>query len=236
MSTATARVLHAYDYRRDELPADVAPWTRSQLEHRLLAAAGAVFRGKDVRVDTRRAAVLLGVSERTLRRWLHGSPDEVVGMSAGSRAAVWAALRPSAKKVRQEALDRAYARDAIRQIGLPPRRRRVPKEWVDRGWLDQHMVAVIDIPSAHAKQVTFARMDHRPLQRMQRRGELVDFTVVDTRFHATVLVGAVLELVEPWRVKLAGRWTKQGPGQGWMVDDQAPTVDLAALAVTNDLR
>ena len=69
-----------------------------------------------------------------------------------------------------------------------------------------------------------------------RRGQLVHFAVVDTRFHAVLLVGAVLELVDPWRVKLASQWTKQGPGQGWMVDDQAPAIDLAAVAVTNDLR
>lgn len=217
-----------------ELPAVLPQWTRAQLSHRLVAAAGTTKNLEHINSD--RAAKLLGVSTRTLRRWLHGEPNDVVGMAARSRAAVWTALRPSAKKQRQEVLNRSYARDALRRIALPARRRRLPEAWGEQGWLDQHMVAVIDIPRANALQVTFARMDHRPLQRMQRRGQLVDFTVVDTRFHATLLVGAVLELVDPWRVKLAGQWTKQGPGQGWMVDDQAPVIDLAAVAVTNDLR
>lgn len=208
-------------------------WTRAQLSRRLVAAGGTT---KNLgHINAERTAKLLGVSTRTLRRWLHGDPDDVVGMAPRSRAAVWAELRPSNKRLHQEDLDRSYAREALRRLALPARRRRLPPAWAKQGWLDQHMVAILDIPQANAVQVTFARMDRRPLQRMKRRGDLIDSTVVETRFHATLLAGAVLELVDPWRVKLSDQWTKQGSGQGWMVDDQAPTIDLAALAVTNDL-
>lgn len=212
---------------------ELSQWTRSQLSRRLIAAGGTTRNLEHI--NTERTAKLLGVSTRTLRRWLHGDPDDVVGMAPRSRAAVWAELRPSDKRLHQEDLDRAYAREALRRLEFPSRRRQLPAAWAKQGWLDQHMVAILDIPRANALQVTFARMDPRPLQRMQRRGDLVDSAVVATRFHATLLAGAVLELVDPWRVKLADQWTKQGSGQGWMVDDQAPTVDLAGLAVTNDL-
>ena len=207
-------------------------WTRLQLEHRLIAAAG---EGNRVgQVDNGAAAYLLGVSTRTLRRWLHGAPDQVVGMSAKSRAAVWAALRPTEKRLEQERLDRRYAIEAVHQLALPKRRRRIPPAWIEQQWLDPHIVAILDLPYAQAHQIAFARMEGRPLSRLKNRGKMLDFRVVPTRFHATLLVGAVLEVVDPWRVVLARQWTKQGPGQGWMAAE-APQVSLDELAVTNDL-
>lgn len=214
-------------------------WTRGQLEHRLVAAAG---RSRGVLYDERRgpntavAGKYLGISERTVRRWLVGDPDEVVGMRPASREAVHLRLRPSERKLQQEQLDRAYALEALAELRLPKRRQRIPDAWRDEGWLAPHMVAVLDKPYLHARQITALRIGERNLQRMNHRGQVLSFTEVPTWFHATVLLAAALEAVDVWRVRVPRSFLKyqQGENHCWMAD--APEVNLGPLAVTNGLR
>lgn len=219
------------DHQVHWTPQGQPAWTRTQLEHRLIAAAGQTRTGH---VNSTAAGKLVGVSERTVRRWLLGKPHEIVGMKASSREAVYHHLRPSPRKLQQEHLDREYAAEALAEVGLPRRRRRIPEIWQDQQWLDPHLVAVLDRPSIHVRQITVARMDHRPMQRMRNRGQLLDFTEVPTRFHATLLVAEVLELVDVWRVQVPRQAVTQGHAQCWMAD--APALDVGRIAVTNGLR
>lgn len=214
-------------------------WTRAQLEHRLVAAAG---RSRGVLHDERRgpntavAGKYLGISERTVRRWMVGDPDEVVGMRTHSREAVYRRLRPSERKIQQEHLDRVYALEALAELRLPKRRQRIPEAWREQGWLETHMVAVLDKPYLHARQITALRIDHRNLQRMNNRGKVLSFTEVPTWFHAAVLLAAALEEVDVWRVRVPRSFLKYQQGENYCWTADAPEVDLGPLAVTNGLR
>lgn len=203
-------------------------WTQAELERRLIAVAG---RTRTRHVNSTAAGKALGVSERTVRRWLERDPDAVVGMKPANAERVFHQLRPSARKLHQEQLDKDYAVEAITTLSIPSRRRRMPAAWKDRQWVEPHLVAVLDRSHVHLRQVTVARVDHRPLQRMHNRGQLLDSVEVPTRFHATVLMAAVLEAVDHWRVQT--QLVSQGNTQCWV--DDAPAVDLRQLAVTNDL-
>jgi hypothetical protein len=84
------------------------------------------------------------------------------------------------------------------------------------------------------RQVAVSRVGDRTVHEMRRRGQVVDFTVVDTRFHATVLTHALLRRLDPWRIQLPAGLVKQGHTQAWTTD--APTIDLGYLSVTEGVR
>lgn len=204
-------------------------WTREQLQYRLLVRFGPDRHGD---VDQSAVQQALGVSRRTLRRWLHGDPNQVVGMMGANRSKVHLALLPSERTLRQEKLDEDYARQALK--GLARRRRRgILPAWREQRWLEPHLVAVIEHRSTGLRQVAVARTDGR-VDQLKRRGELVDFVEVPTRFHATLLVAAVLEVITPWRVVAAKSLIGQGNTIAWSPD--APVVDLSAIAFERELR
>lgn len=204
-------------------------WIRDQLTDRLLIRFGSDRVGH---VDQAATQVGLGVSRRTLRRWLHGDPNAVVGMTAANRARVHQMLLPSARAMRQEQLDAEYARQAVQ--GLRRRRRRgIQPAWRQQRWLEPHLVGIIEHPDPLLRQVAVARTDGR-INQLKRRGELLDFLEVPTRFDATLLVTAVLNEVNPWRVVAGKTVVGQGNTVSW--SGEAPAVDLAAIAFTQDLR
>lgn len=263
-------------------------WSDAQLRRRLMAGCGIrVTRPGDPSrrhgvvdaatgvtwvLDVPAAAKVVGVSARTIQRWLSSLepttwavPEATPGssttqaaatakrpvpvrMRAASRQRVWASLRPSERRLRQEDLDLAYALEAIRTLS----RKRAPKvvreqisEWAEDGWLQPHMVAILGVPLVGAWQLTLARLDGRPLEELVRRsgypGVGERFTEVPTRFHARALVQLALREVDPWRVRLAKPLARQGHTWAWTDDAGAGRagdagVDLGALAVTNRLR
>lgn len=210
------------------LPA-LPPWTREQLQYRLLVRFGPDRHGE---VDQVAVQQTLGVSRRTLRRWLHGDPADVVGMMGANRAKVHAALLPSERALRQEKLDEDYARQAVR--GLARRRRRgILPAWREQRWLEAHLVAVLEHRPTGLRQIAVARTDGR-VDQLKRRGEMLDFVEVPTRFDATLLVAAVLEVITHWRVVAAKSLVGQGNTIAWSPD--APAVDLSAIAFERELR
>lgn len=205
-------------------------WTVKQLAGVLALSYGSGPRGGP---DTAAAAVALGVSRRTVQRWLHGSNRQLARIP-GDR--VRAITQPAAMVLRQEKQAAVFARDAIIRIALP-KGRGVDAVWREQRWLEQHLVAVLEVPVApgvRVRQATISRGHTRSMQALRRRGEIGDFTVVPTRFHATVLVHEVLLRVQPWRVlPLAGTVTA-GRTQTWLAT--APGVDLDQLGTRLGLR
>ena len=57
---------------------------------------------------------------------------------------------------------------------------------------------------------------------------------VGSRFHGTALVHELLQLLDGWRVVVPPRLVRQGYSKCWTSD--APSVDVAALAVARGLR
>lgn len=202
----------------DQLTGGQPDWTREQWEHALRVRFGP---GRGGRVNTAAVAAAAGVSRRTVQRWL-------AGRIPPARAARLAGLvRPSVDTLAREATTaRAARRDlaavtAGRGMGLK-------QGWVTRRWTEPHIVAVVDVPALGVRQVTTARAGPDRTPTLTRRGEVVDLTVVPSRFHATVLAHQVLADVDPWRVEAGAGQVAQGLTQVWLAD--APATHLARTA------
>lgn len=205
-------------------------WTVKQLAEVLALSYGAGPRGEP---DTAATAAALGVSRRTVQRWLHGSNRQLAKIPADRLTQI---TRPDPLVLRQETQAATYARNAIARIALP-KGRGVLEVWQVQRWLEPHLVAVLDVtvaPGVLVRQATISRGHTKSMQALRRRGQIADFTVVPTRFHATVLVHELLTLVGPWRVLPKVGTVKAGRTQTWSVT--APVVDLDQLAVTHGLR
>ncbi|MCX5046250.1 hypothetical protein OG921_24060 [Aldersonia sp. NBC_00410] len=210
--------------RPDEVPAGPV-WTRGRVAQLLRDCYGQTARGA---VDVAAVARVENVSTRTVRRWIAGS-DEA---PAAIPAARLAALTTGGAAVEKHAAAKAeYAREAIRAIALPKGRGILPP-WKRDGWLDQHLVMVLDLHAGPWRQVVLTRGGGRALTELRRRGEPIDVTTVATRFHADVLVHEVMNRMAPWQIQ--ARFMTKGRGQTWSED--APKVDLSVLAVELGLR
>ncbi len=211
-------------------PASGPRWTVRQLAGVLALSYGASPAGGP---DTAAAAVALGVSRRTVQRWLHGSNRQRAKIPGERLLQI---TLPTPQVLRQEELAADYAREAIARIALP-KDRGVEDAWRVQRWLEQHLVAVLEVevtPGVVLRQVTVSRGHSKSLQALRRRGAIADFTVVPTRFHATVLVHELLARVQPWRVLPMPGTVAVGRTQTWSAT--APVLDLGQLAVSLGLR
>lgn len=205
-------------------------WTVKQLAGVLALSYGS---GPGGGPDTAAAAVALGVSRRTVQRWLHGSNRQLARIPADRVRAI---TQPAPMVLRQESQAAGFARDAIIRIALP-KGRGVDPVWREQRWLEQHLVVVLEVavaPGVRVRQATISRGHTRSMQALRRRGEIADFTVVGTRFHATVLVHELLDRVGPWRVLPRDGVVAAGRTQTWLAT--APEVDLDQLGTGLGLR
>lgn len=213
-----------------ESPGAGPRWTVKQLAAVLSLSYGTGPRGGP---DTAAAAEKLGVSRRTVQRWLHGTNRQRAQIPADRLAQI---TRPDPLVLRQETQAADFAREAIARIALP-KGRGIDEAWRVQRWLEPHLVAVLEvalIPGVLVRQVTVSRGHTKSMQALRRRGQIADFTVVPTRFHATVLVHELLTQVGPWRVLPQMGTVAVGRTQTWSMS--APVVDLDQLAVAHGLR
>jgi hypothetical protein len=202
-------------------------WTRKRLEMMLRTCYGETERGG---VDVAVVAMACGVSTRTVRRWLSGTNRQLAAIPSPRLAQLRLPAPDSELRSQQQA---DYARDAITSIALPKGRGILPA-WRDRGWLDTHVVAIVDLAGKPWRQVVISNGSARSMKEFRRRGSIVDLTTLPTRFHGVVLAHEVLQEVEPWRVHPRSEILPQGRTQVW--SDDAPAVDLAVLAVARELK
>lgn len=181
-------------------------------------------------VDVAAVAESVGVSTRTVQRWLAGNNR---CKAAIPHSRLVQLFRPPADTQRRSQQGADYAREAITKIALPKGRGIVPS-WRTRGWLEPHVVAVLDLHGLPLRQVLISNGTSRSMADIRRRGEIVDVTTVPTRFHATVLVHELLLKIGPWQVLPTVETLQQGRTQVWA--DDAPTIDLSVLAVSSSLR
>lgn len=202
-------------------------WTRSRAKRVLTLCTSPT----GTELDTAAAAQLVGRSRRTVQRWLHGHPNSLVPPAA--RQVLIDATGPTDQTLRREEYASRYARQAVERRSIA-RGKTVLTEWKEQGWLDEHLVMLLSHPAARLLQVASAKFSTRQLREMRRRGTILDVTTVAGRFEATLLVNRTLELVGPWRVRIAPSRVRQGATQVWLAD--APAVNLDQLAVTAGLR
>jgi hypothetical protein len=198
-------------------------WTHARLMRVMLLRFGASPRGH---VNVHAAGQAMGVSPRTVQRWLAGSSGRALAHIPHTRLEqLIALLMPSQETLRDEAQTAAYARKAIKQLRLP-RDRGVLPSWKVRRWTEPHLVVVLAIKDAGIRQLAVTRAGAKSHDELAKRGKIIDFEVVPSRFHATVLVHEVLTELGPWRFQAHLGDVKQGRTQAWL--DDAPATSLAA--------
>lgn len=204
-------------------------WTREQLEVALRIAFGAGPRGGP---DTAAAAAALGVSRRTVQRYLHRDEQRRAALPTGRLEQIRHAMRPDPESLRQEQIAERYARTAISRIAEQDGPGVLPA-WRERRWLEPHLVAVLELPEVGLRQVAISRAQDKALTALRKRGKVLSHATVPSRFHATVLASAVLKKVGPWRIQTPPGQVKQGRTQTWSAN--APRVSVSRLAVTPGL-
>lgn len=178
-------------------------------------------------VDVSAVAEGFGVTRRSVYRWMAGRDGRTTPHIPHSRLDQ---LRfPPADVQRREAQAASIAREVITGLELP-RGRGLNPMWEQRRWTEPHLVAVLDLdgPGVGLRQAAVTRGTPRSLQELRRRGNVADFTMVPTKFHATVLVAELLALNEAWRLYPGANRVTLARTQVWSAD--APEVDLATLA------
>lgn len=206
-------------------------WTRARLERVMCLRFG--FGYDPASPDTAAAAAAMGVTRRTVQRWLHADHGRSVAhIPPKRREQLIELLQPAAETLAREEQQARYARKAIDGLRLP-RKMGIKPAWEKQRWLEPHRVAVLEIPVGHLKirQMAIARDEPSRVAELTRRGKVVDEATVPTRFHATVLVHQVLTEMAPWRFQAGGDQVTQGFTQAWMVEPSTPKTHLSTAAL-----
>lgn len=182
--------------------------------------------GPGGRPDTTAAATAMGVSRRTIQRWLHARHGRSMAHIPPARLdQLITLLAPSEETLAAEAVQLAYARKALAKLDLPHGMGILPS-WKKQRWLEPHLVVILEIPVRHLKirQVTVGRNTDQKYAEFAKRGHVLDHLIVPTRFHATVLTHRLLEQLGPWRFQAGASQVTQGFTMAWFAD--APTAGL----------
>lgn len=203
-------------------------WTRARLMRVLKLRYGQNRLGH---VNTAAAAEGMGVSPRTMQRWLAGRTGrQVAHLPPARREQLVELLTPSAERVRDEQREADYARRALEQAQRPDG---ILPSWSERGWMEPHQVLLLAVRSLGVRQLAINRVSAPRSETLRRRGEVLSTLVVPTRFHATAVLRQVLQDVQPWRFQTSPSQVRQGMTQCWL--DDAPPVDLPEVLARLDL-
>jgi len=187
----------------------------------------------DLRLPVGVLATELGISARTVRRWVHAAGTDMPAMGTQRWERIRQLLTPPPSQTRQECLDSAYALEAITTITSPDPDD-VASGWRTRRWLEPHLVSTVALPAVGVLQLAIARAEPDRVTPLKRRGDLTDFTVVPTKFHATLLANQVLSSLAGWRIQPHPQRLPTGRSRCWA--DDAPSLDLAAAATSLGVR
>ncbi len=185
------------------------PWEDGRLG-RVLSLAYDAF-GKRGHVDAVRVSDRFGVAPGTVRRWVRE------GLPARRKAEFAALVMPADPSLEQERRESAYAREALADIyglGGP-----VNPAWKKQGWLEPHVLAVVELSrlGVCAPRIARADGDQKTRERMRAGGGvIVDQDVFPNRFAAQVAKGELLALVAEWRVVLPHGLISRGRTETWL--------------------
>lgn len=202
-------------------------WTRARLERAMRLRFGSHRGG----VDRVAVAAAMGVTPRTVQRWLHTKHGRSIAPIPSARLEQFLQLlRPDSEQLVREAQQARYAAHAVRGLGLG-RGRGIKKAWQQQRWLEPHAVVVLEVKLGDLKirQLTTVRQDR--LAALDRRGgRVVDAATVPTRFHATLLVHETLTELAPWRFHATPGQVAQAFTQAWIVEPSTPRTHLKTAA------
>ncbi len=137
-----------------------------------------------------------------------------------------ARVLPNDPALEQEVRELAYAREALVDIyglGGP-----VNPAWKEQGWLEPHVLAVVQLERLGVCVPRIARADGDQKTRERMRaggGVIIDQDVFPNRFAAQVAKGELLAEVAAWRVILPHGAINRGRTETWLLE--APRHRLA---------
>ena len=110
----------------------------------------------------------MGVSRRTVQRWLHAHTADPWPTSPRRLDQLIELLRPAKKTRPKEAQQARYATKAIGGLHLP-RKMGIKPAWEQQRWLEQHIVAVLEVKvhQLRIRQLATARVGHKQGERPQ---------------------------------------------------------------------
>ena len=195
-------------------------WTRARLERVLFVRYGPAPRGG---LNMKAAAEDLGVSARTIYRWLD-TPDGRfrANIPTPRLEALIDGMLPSAATLDDEVFQLQNYRTGVADWNARPRRTK--PEWKAQGWLAKHQVSLIKIPGLPLHQVVATAVASRSYEVLHRRGQLVDSVIVPTRMHAHVMAYQLLRDYHEWRIHAPVDAVKRGRTWCWFAD--APKTKL----------
>lgn len=194
------------------------PWAGPRVGRVISFAAGGTF-GRHGRVNAETAARRFGVTAGTVRRWARE------GIPVKRLAAIEAKILPAPDALEQELRELEYAREALRDLaglGAP-----VNPAWRERGWLQPHILAVVQIEHIGVclARITRAEGDTRSRGRLRDGGGVViEQEVFPNRFAAQVAKGELLTHLADWRVVMPEGFVARGRTEAWLMEAQRPSL------------
>lgn len=166
------------------------------------------------------------VSQRTVQRWIR-DVDGVAGIPAKQLDAILARWRPRRRTVHREELAQAQTVKKIERSGLGRGRGNL-REYGDQGWLEQHLVLVIEDNDRPLRRIAVVRDDAAIRRRAARGGHIVDVVIASSKFTGDAMRHQILQAVQPWRLELTGRKVPRGHTQVWLASAPLPPTPLQA--------
>lgn len=185
-------------------PSPAPLWSPEMLRDAMMVVYGPnkTRTGPDLRV----AAEALSRAPRTVRRWLRRSDESGAAAIPADRFAVLLeSTRPRTLVLEDEESKLVYHREMLTWLSLP-RQRGIPEGHRTAGWLEPHVVTVVDLPAVPLRLATFTRVDRVTIPpttvRVTNRGmcPVVAYATCPNRYAAMVVKILLLRAVDPWRV------------------------------------
>jgi transposase-like protein len=230
-AAAAALGLRPESVRRWTVRAPAAQRARSYL-HGLLHTVVDTDQNRAGGVNVAAAAAALDVSEATIRRWLR-TPDDAghPALPASHLEQLLTLIRPTARTRLQDEMDADQAHKALDRLNLGRGGGGMIGQYDATGWLEPHLVMILDVPGTGLRRATVTRANARLTTRARRGGDVVDFTsALPTRWHAVLARLRLLRLVDGWRVQAApGIVVPRGHQKLWVAAAPLPAALNAAL-------
>lgn len=170
------------------------------------------------------------VARSTVRRWISGAQ---LAIPPARLEPILRRRRPLRRVLHQEELQHRRNLKLLERAALGRGRGNL-QEYAGRGWLDQHLVLVLEDPERPLRRIAIVRDQRRARQDAARGARIVDVTLADTKFAAEQVRHEILTAVEPWRVVVPPPG-KRGPGterrgrghtQTWLASAPLPPTPL----------
>lgn len=201
----------------EQVPGELEIWLRAAFKS---PATG--------RLPTVQAGKALGVTPRTIRRWV--SREQELTRARQVRLIQRAILRgrgeylwPALPSHRAQFEERVVAKSVRRHLLIRDHPDQVPQAWRDNGTLRRHDVLLVWYPKAHVYGLTVA--SHlKTTERAYRNGQIVKQTTASNRYEAQVLKLLTLQRVLDYRCVAPRSLVKTGHTETWRASGGVPSL------------